>query len=226
VDDAREATPRRTLWVVVALVGLVALTAGVLMSGRPAQFSSTAVVSLEPKPGDRAPDASTISLLAAPYAAYASADSTLQKVSETAGMSLDDVRAGVAVTMPASSTNIEIVVTLPTAAQAVEVAGRVASEVVTFAATDPVLRATITNPPGTPKETLLSQAQPVLMPAALGGGAALVILAVFMLLAPLARRRRERRAVRRPPPREDAREHEDRSPAAERLPETQRADTR
>ena len=194
MDDAREPAPRRGLWVVVCLVGLVALTAGALLSARPPAYASSAVVSLEPKSSSSVPPASTITLLTAPYAAYASADSTLQSVALDTGLSLDDVRGAVAVTLPAGSTNVVVDVTSDTAADAVAIAGRVASKVVTFAATDSVLRASIAIPPTTPRETLVSRAQPVLTPAALGTGAALLVLGLFMLLAPAVRRRRERPA--------------------------------
>ncbi|GAA1922024.1 hypothetical protein [Nocardioides marmoribigeumensis] len=200
MDDARGGAPRRTLWVVVGLVGLVALTAGLLMSAQPPAYTSHAVVSLEPKPGRSVPPASTISLLAAPYAAYASADSTLKEVADSAGLTLDEVRSAVAVSLPAGSTNVEVDVTAGTSADAVEIAGRVASKVATFAADDAVLRAAIAIPPTDPKQTLVSRAQPVLAPLGLGLGVALLVLAVFMLSAPAARRRLDRRRSSRPDP--------------------------
>ncbi len=192
MDDARGAAPRRTLWTVVAVVGLVVLTAGLLLGARPSAYVSRTVVSLEPRASDTVPPASTITLLAAPYAAYAAADSTLADVADSAGMSLDDVRSGVAVSLPAGSTNVEIDVTMSSPADAVAVAGRVASKVVGFAAADSVLRPSIAVPPSTPEQTLVSRARPVLVPLTLGIGAALLVLGAVMLVVPLARRRSDR----------------------------------
>jgi hypothetical protein len=190
VDDAPTAPSRRGLWLVVALVGLVALTTGVLLGQQPAAYTSSATVSLEPRSTDNVPAASTISLLTAPYAAYAAADSTLARVAEEAGLDYTDVRQGVVVTLEAASTNVEIDVTLADGADAVAVAGRVAAEVVSFGTGDTTLRAAIAVPPSAPEQTLVSRAEPVLAPAGLGLGVALLALGVFMLLAPVLRRRR------------------------------------
>jgi capsular polysaccharide biosynthesis protein len=176
------------------LIGLCLVAAAGVVSNLPPAYESEARVALQPRPRDEVPSAAMITLLAQPYVTYATSDSTLADVSEATDVSVEELRRSVTVTMPAGSTNVEVVATFDDPDTASSVAAEVAQRIEDFAAGDRTLVADVVVPADEGEATTVDRLKPVLAPALLALGLILVVAgAVRSVLG--ARRRRGRQAA-------------------------------
>ena len=181
--------------VLLILLGLCLVAAAGVVSSLPPAYESEASVALQPRPGDQVPSAEMITLLATPYVTYATSDSTLTAVSETTDVPFEDLRSSVSVTMPAGSTNVEVLATFDDRETASTVAAEVARRIEAFASTDRTLVAEVVVPADEAEATTLDRLKPVLAPVLLGLGLLLVLAGATRSVLG-ARRRRARTSSR------------------------------
>jgi uncharacterized protein involved in exopolysaccharide biosynthesis len=174
-------------WVVFAVTAAVVLAGAVWwVAGRPAEYTSSAVVALTPK-ATKPVSAGVVTLAAPRYVAYSTSPYVLRIVAAPLGLDSVQLQNGIIVTMAAATANISVAVTLDDPELAAKAANAVAAEVIKRTETDPILDAQMLS--GAVPATAESGPDPTLV-LAVAAGAALLLGGLAWVGVERYRRRR------------------------------------
>lgn len=169
-------------WRVLLLVAIpVAVGVAFYAQRLPNKYTATAVVSFSPRPTSAATQvgADVVTLVLPKYQVYAEADSTVDQTARAVGTTRDRINSGLNVSIPTSTSNLDIAMTDQDPSLTAKVARAQATAVVNFSKGDPLLQgievqqATTPTSPSGPPRRLIEGA---------GAVAALLIGLAFMLL--------------------------------------------
>ena len=180
----------RRFWALAVVVAMTSMAAVTLYASRlPANYTATAVVSVEPRTGSPT-SAALIALLSTKYVAYAASPDLHSQMAGDYDMSAESFRKGLQITMQERTTNIAIDMTARDRKTAAGIATAIGERIVDRSISDRNLSAVVVLP-ARPENASVSSGRTRLL--AVGAAASAAFGVLVALLAEAATRLRARR---------------------------------
>jgi polysaccharide biosynthesis transport protein len=153
---------------VLLIAALFTIGATIYVELLPSQYDGETIVSIAPRPGAERSDANIVRVVGPKYVEYATAPATIEVVANAIGEDPGTIEDAADATIATDTGNLTIKVRLPSASRAARAANGIATEVVKYSQSDPLLVATVV-------ARALPPSSPAAPPRRLLEGAALLI---------------------------------------------------